>query len=170
MTHEMPARNLSFVADPGGLLPYSISSDGKWLVARPTPAPDLLLLATGTGRLTPLIQTQFSEVNAEISSDGRWLAYQSDSSGQPESYVRPFTDVSRGQWLVSTAGGVQPLWSRDGRELFYRALDGALMSVHVGPGTTWACEHADEAAGCAARLVCGSGRGAEQSARVRCLA
>jgi hypothetical protein len=61
----------------GGLLPYSISSDGKWLVARPTPAPDLLLLATGTDRLTPLIQTQFSEVNAEISSDGRWLAYQS---------------------------------------------------------------------------------------------
>ena len=128
-------------ANPGGLLPYSISSDGKWLVARPTPAPDLLLLSLDSGRLNPLIETQFSEVNAEVSTDGRWLAYQSDSSGQPEIYVRPFTDVSRGQWQVSTAGGVQPLWSRDGRELFYRALDGALMSVRVGPGTTWAASN-----------------------------
>jgi serine/threonine-protein kinase len=121
-----------------GLLPSSISADGKLLVARRTPAADLLLLAVDTGRLTPLVQTQFSEVNAEISGDSRWMAYQSTASGQPEIYVRPFPDISRGQWQVSTAGGVQPLWSRDGRELFFRALDGALMSVQVNRGSTWA--------------------------------
>ena len=61
------------------------------------------------------------ELNAEISPDGRWLAYQSNSSGAFEVYVRPFPDVARGQWQVSTAGGTEPLWARDSRELFYRA-------------------------------------------------
>jgi len=51
--------------------------------------------------------------------------------------VRPFPDVASGQWLVSTAGGTEPLWVRDGRELFYRAPTGAVMRVSVAPGATW---------------------------------
>ena len=53
------------------------------------------------------------------SSDGRWLAYQSDQSSQYEIYVRPFPNVEDEQWLISNGGGTQPLWAPDGRELFY---------------------------------------------------
>ena len=51
--------------------------------------------------------------------------------------MRPFPDVNSGNWQVSTGGGTQPLWARNGQELFYLAPDGALMSVRVEPGTTW---------------------------------
>ena len=52
-------------------------------------------------------------------------------------YVRPFPDVSSGLWAVSTGGGTEPLWARDGRELFYRAPSGAMMPVPITPGSTW---------------------------------
>jgi Tol biopolymer transport system component len=115
----------------------SLSPDGKWLVARTTPGPDPLLIALDTGRLWPLGHSEFSEVNAEISPDGRWLAYQSNTSGQHEIYVSPFPNASEGRWLVSSGGAVQPLWRRDERELFFRALDGAILSVSVSDGATW---------------------------------
>jgi serine/threonine-protein kinase len=77
------------------------------------------------------------------------LAYESNSSGRLEINVRPFPNVGDGQWQVSNAGGVQPLWARNGRELFYLAPEGALMSVPVDPrGTTWS-------AGTATTLVAG---------------
>ena len=88
-------------------------------------------------RVQPLVQTPFTERNGEISPDGRWLAYQSNDSGQSQISVRPFPDVNTGQWQVSTGGGTQPLWARNGQELFYLAPDGALMSVRVERGTTW---------------------------------
>ena len=71
-------------------------------------------------KVEPLIQTAFNELNADISPDGRWLAYQSDESGVPEIYVRPFPDVNAGRWQVSTGGGRTPAWNRNGRELYYR--------------------------------------------------
>jgi len=60
-----------------------------------------------------------NEQNGDISPDGRWLAYQSNESGQVEIYVRPFPDVQGGRWQVSRAGGTRPLRARNGRELFY---------------------------------------------------
>ena len=86
--------------------------------------------ARGTGAPTesvqrpsePLIQTTFQEYNAEISPDGRYLAYQSDESGQFQVYVRQYPKVNDGYWQVST-GGPKPAWARNGRELFY--LDAA---------------------------------------------
>ena len=84
----------------------------------------------GPGSVTPLLDTTFGERNAEVSPDGRWLAYESDESGQPEVYVRPFPDVDGGRWQVSTDGGAQPVWASDGRELFYRS-DDAVLSVPV---------------------------------------
>ena len=59
-------------------------------------------------------------------------------SGQFQIYVRPFPDVDGGQWQVSTDGGTQPVWARNGEELFYLAPDGTLSSVRVERGTTWA--------------------------------
>ena len=52
-------------------------------------------------------------------SAGAWIAYQSDESGQPEVYVRPFPDVDAGRWQISTAGGRYPAWAPDGAELFF---------------------------------------------------
>jgi Tol biopolymer transport system component len=82
---------------------------------------DLLLLPLGGSGGTPqdLIKTSFNEHNADISPDGKWIAYQSDESGRFEVYVRPFPRVADGRWPVSVNGGTRPLWGRDGRELFY---------------------------------------------------
>ena len=83
------------------------------------------------GSSKPLLATEFNERNGEISPDGRWLAYQSDASGQHEIYVRPFPNVEDGQWSISSGGGTRPLWSPDGRELFYLTPDARLMAVGV---------------------------------------
>ena len=88
-------------------------------------------LEAGKGRIEPLIHTGFNELNAEISPDGRWLAYQSNESGWLEVYVRPFPKVDSGRWQVSTGGGTRPLWARNGRELFYLDGNNLLTSVPV---------------------------------------
>jgi hypothetical protein len=65
---------------------------------------------------------------------GRWLAYVSDESGNPEVYVRPFTAVDSAKFAVSVGGGAEPLWRRDGAELFFRNPRGDMYAVTVGPG------------------------------------
>ena len=74
--------------------------------------------------------------NPSLSPDDRWLVYESDETGTSEIFVRGFPDVEVGLQLVSTAGGVQPVWSRDGRELFYLepGAPPRLMAVSVTPG------------------------------------
>ena len=122
--------------------PLGITADGTRVVFQeltPTRQRDLMLLTlTPTPRVEPLLETRFEERGGIVSPDGRWLAYESNTAGRFEIYVRPFPDVSGGQWLVSNAGGVQPLWARSGRELFYVAPDGALLTVPVvARGATW---------------------------------
>src|SRR5262249_30647357 len=92
----------------------------------------------GAGKTgTPLIKTKFNETNAEISPDGRWLAYQSDDSGRDEVYVRPFPDVNSGRWQVSTSGGRTPAWARSGDELFFVSPDATIQSVRVERSSSW---------------------------------
>jgi len=82
----------------------------------------------------PLIQTPFNETNPDISPDGRWVAYQSNESGSNQVYVRPFPQVDAGHWQISTGNGLKPVWSRNGRELFYMtntASGSAMMAVAV---------------------------------------
>jgi Tol biopolymer transport system component len=67
---------------------------------------------------------------AEISPDGRWLAYVFDVNGSPQVFVRGFPNGSE-RWLISSAGGFEPHWRDDGRELFYLAPDGTLMAAAV---------------------------------------
>jgi eukaryotic-like serine/threonine-protein kinase len=74
--------------------------------------------------------------NAEVSPDGRWMAYGSTQSGQYEVYVTSYPDA-RGRWQISTGGGRQAAWSRDGRELFYRDFNGALVAVPVTATSTF---------------------------------
>jgi serine/threonine-protein kinase len=90
------------------------------------------------GQFTKLIATPFEDRGGVVSPNGRWLAYESNSSGRFEIYVRPFPDVEHGQWQVSTGGGVQALWARNGQELFYLGEDGALRRVLVeARESTW---------------------------------
>ena len=114
----------SDVTQDDARLIYSEDSEGGY---------DLMALALdGTNRVETLLQTPFTERNGIVSPDRRWLAYESDSSGLFQIYVRPFPTVSAGEArLISTDGGTRPLWSPSGRELFYVAPDGALMSVVV---------------------------------------
>ncbi len=62
---------------------------------------------------------QFDEISPTVSPDGRWLAYPSNQTGRFEVYVWPFPETASGLWQVATNGGTEPVWSRDGRELFY---------------------------------------------------
>ena len=77
-----------------------------------------------------VVQTAFEEKDAQFSPDGRWIAYQSTETGQFEIYLQQFPGPG-GRQRISTAGGAQVRWRRDGRELFYIALDGRLMAVPV---------------------------------------
>jgi Tol biopolymer transport system component len=102
--------------------PYSLSPDGEWLVFRdevPGHGTDLGIMRMRTREEKPLIATPFNERNAEISPDGKLLAYQSDETGTMEIYVRPFPNVDSGKKQISSGGGIRPVWSRDGRHLFY---------------------------------------------------
>jgi Tol biopolymer transport system component len=91
---------------------------------------DALLLDPKDGSAQPFIQTRFAEGWSRISPDGRWVAYRSDESGRPEIYLTPFPAADR-KWLVSTAGGALPRWSRSGNEVYYVAPDDRLMGASV---------------------------------------
>jgi dipeptidyl aminopeptidase/acylaminoacyl peptidase len=78
----------------------------------------------------PLLNQDYQEIQPKISPNGRWIVYASNESGKGEIYVRSFPDVNQGRWQVSTGGGDSPLWSPDGRELFYLNGD-AVMVVSV---------------------------------------
>ena len=76
----------------------------------------------------PFLMTPFDERSPRFSPDERWLAYVSDESGRPEVYVQPFPGPGR-KWLISVDGGTDPVWSRNGRELFYRQNDQMMVVV-----------------------------------------
>jgi serine/threonine-protein kinase len=135
------AERLSESPNPQG--PQSFSPDGRQLLYRendPKTNADINLLSLDLSRqVKPLIKTPFSEQNAELSPDGKFVAYQSNESGRDEIYVRPFPDADRGRWQVSTLGGTRPLWAHSGRELFYLAGESARMmavAVQTGPSFT----------------------------------
>ena len=81
--------------------------------------------------------TEFNERSITLSPDGAWLAYASSEAGRDEVYVRPVPGPG-GKRQVSVDGGIEPMWSRDGRELFYRGRDGKLYAVpiQVSPNLT----------------------------------
>lgn len=111
------------------------SKDGKILLLTSVSASaahsDIVTLSMeGEHSIKPLLQEKYSQNNPRISPDGRWIAYTSNETGKNEIYVRPFPDVNKRKWPVSTGGGYIPLWSPDGRELFYYTGD-AVMAVPV---------------------------------------
>ena len=105
----------------------AVTPDGKMGIAARTSNPggtgwDLVAVPLGApGPSRPILQSGYNENYAVLSPDGRWLAYVSDESNQSEVYVRPFLNEG-GKVRVSQTGGIEPVWSRNGRELFYRSL------------------------------------------------
>lgn len=81
------------------------------------------------GKPVSFLKTRVVNAFAAFSPDGRWLAYANTESGSYEVYVRAFPDTGT-KVLISNAGGVMPIWSRNGRELFYRTEDQRIMAVN----------------------------------------
>ena len=80
------------------------------------------------GQVTTFLDSPFGELYPAFSPDGRWLAYQSNESGQEEIYIRPFPG-SGGKWQISSGGGSIPIWSENGKELFYKSPAQQIMVV-----------------------------------------
>jgi eukaryotic-like serine/threonine-protein kinase len=110
------------------------SPDGKTLVVDVfgQAGLDIVLIDLGAPPVTrPYRKTTFDESSGRISPDGRWLAYRSNESGQDQIYVQSFP-VPGGKVQVSTGGGVQPVWSRDGRALYFRAATDLMVARAAG--------------------------------------
>jgi Tol biopolymer transport system component len=113
-------------------IPKSWSPDGQLLAftqADPSSGLDIWVLRMGDRKAQPFIQTQGSQSVPQFSPDGHWLAYVSDESGRPEIYVQPYPGPG-GKWQISTEGGKEPVWNRNGRELFYRSGN-KMMAVEI---------------------------------------
>jgi Tol biopolymer transport system component len=104
-------------------LPFAFSRDGKTLIygaGETFNERDLYTITLEDGaKPEPFLATQFYEWHAALSPDGEWLAYVSDESGRKEVYMRPFPKAS-GKWQVSSGGGIAPVWSPSGTEIFFQ--------------------------------------------------
>ena len=99
----------------------------------------LLVLERGVDTIPrPLLPSRYDDFAMALSPDGHWLVYVSDESGGREVYVRPFPDVNSAKFTISVGGGLEPLWRRDGRELFYRNPRGDMFAVPVTTGARFA--------------------------------
>lgn len=120
-------------------VPSDWSRDGRFLlydVGGPRAKSEIWILPLSGDRTpTPLLRVPFNVSQGSFSPDGHWFAYVSDESGRQEVYVQT-NPVSAAKWRISTEGGAQPEWGRDGKEIFYIAPDGRLMSVEVSFGST----------------------------------
>jgi serine/threonine-protein kinase len=87
----------------------------------------------GSRAAEPVLRTSQVEQYGTVSPDGRWLAYVGSDTGPRQIFVRPFPNVDAARTQASAGGGTQPVWARDGHELFFLAPDGAVMSVPIGP-------------------------------------
>ena len=116
-------------------MPNSWSPDGQLLAfneINPITGSDIWVLQRGDKKAQPFLRTPFAEESARFSPDGRWLAYMSNESGRYEIYVQPYPGPG-GKWQISTDGGTEPQWNRNGRELFYRSGENGtkLMAVEI---------------------------------------
>src|SRR5262245_11553537 len=119
----------------GGYAPNAVSPDGKTLLLRAgANSGDLWSLSLdGDHKTKSLISGETNQFQAYFSPDGRWIVYTSTESGQPEIYVQPFPPTGA-KYQITTTGGASPLWSPDGKQIFYIGITGPqrqLSSVDV---------------------------------------
>jgi Tol biopolymer transport system component len=115
---------------PEGIAVDDWTRDGRFLVVRTLGRALFAVPMTGERTARMLADTPFVEDQSQVSADGRWIAFNSDESGRWEVYVARFPEMTEKR-QVSIAGGVQPRWRRDGGELFYLSLDGAVMAAET---------------------------------------
>jgi serine/threonine-protein kinase len=117
-----------------------LSPDTRWLIYRSGfgGGSENIFARRLTGDTTSvaLAATPSRETGPSLSPDGRWLAFVSNETGSDEVYVQSFPDAGGRKWPVSTAGGTEPLWSRDGQELFYRNGRNEMVAVAVAAAST----------------------------------
>ena len=109
------------------------SPDGQWVVMQAIPpgGSDIHAVWLDRDSTIPIAAGTFDETSPALSPDGHWVAYASTESGRPEIYLRPFPDAARERIPVSTTGGQEPQWSRDGRELYFVSAAQDLMALPV---------------------------------------
>ena len=120
-------------AQPATIL-ESWTSDGRFLLFS-TRSGSFRLPLSGERKPQPLLNAEVFGGRSRVSPDGRWIAYQSTKSGRSEVYVRSFPSLDR-ERQISSGGAAQPLWSKDGKELYYLTLNTMLMTVEVRSGAT----------------------------------
>lgn len=122
--------------DPRWIYEVALSPDGAWVLYRTD------FNAVGRGDILArslrddsgpreLFAGPAEESAPAVSPDSRWIAYVSDETGRYEVWVRPFPDVAAGRWQVSLAGGIEPVWSPNGGELYFRTPNGRLVSASI---------------------------------------
>jgi eukaryotic-like serine/threonine-protein kinase len=116
----------SFTPD-GRTIVLALSEEREFYVAT---------LALGEKAFKPLLQTRSNIVTPALSPDGNWLAYVSDETGRPEVYVQPYPSLN-GRWPISTNGGAEPVWARNGRRLYYRGAP-KIMAVDITTSPSFA--------------------------------
>jgi hypothetical protein len=127
---------LLLAANGNNRTPFQWSRDDRFVVYSeldPKTQRDIWVLPMqgGTERKPlPFLHSESNEIYGQLSPDSHWMAYTSDESGQRQVYVRNFPAGDQ-QWTISIAGGEQPRWRGDGKELFFVAGDGKMMSVAV---------------------------------------
>ena len=119
------------------LFPMSWSNDGKYLALMEWEIGEkindfniLLMSMQGGHEIKPILNEAFAEMQPRVSPDGRWMAYTSNEMGWNEIFVCAFPDATKGKWQVSRGYGDSPIWSPDGKELFYLNGD-SVMAVSV---------------------------------------
>jgi Tol biopolymer transport system component len=134
-----PESEQALLKTPGGAFPMDWSSTGEFLLfTRPDVkrAADIWALSLSGHGAEPfeVAATDANEGYPQFSPDGRWIAYQSDTSGRDEVYLRPFP-VPREDVRVSLEGGSQVRWNPNGRELFFLGADDRMMAAPIRFGT-----------------------------------
>ncbi len=124
--------------------PTDWSPDGRFVIeetyaATPKTQDDIWIAPVSPGgggeKPRPYLQTEFVEGEAKVSPNGKWLAYSSNETKRNEVYIMTFPN-SGGKWQISTSGGRIPIWSRDGKQLFYVSAGNKMMAVEIkGTGT-----------------------------------
>jgi eukaryotic-like serine/threonine-protein kinase len=131
------ARSL-VASDEGSAIPITWLGDGQRIIfARPkgaTPGYDTWLQPVGGGRPSMFLEMPFDKLTVRVSPASRYVAYASNESGQYQIFVQTFPDPAGGRWQITSEGGIEPKWRRDGKELYYLGFDGKMMAVPVTGG------------------------------------
>ena len=123
-------------------IPTSWSKDGRFLLftsSSPKTGNDIWVLpnpglASGDAKPMPILATQFNEGEAQVSPDGRWIAYTTNESSASAVYVRPFSTEGNGggaKWLISKGLAIYPRWRSDGKQIFYADPNLDIMAVDI---------------------------------------